>query len=281
MLEDTLPVEIPNQSFVGTGSLVFIMILLFIGMFITVAETIIKYYDLNLKRFSDALQVEMGLRTNTRVSLKENRIQLFEVVTNPLQKWLELYQLKLSLASSENDLKKSQIKIPGLPPKIIMEVKDFFFKREVTEKFLLTPHKVYLLRKISRGMIPALIGLLAAYGYREMVSFAVIGGLLSLYVVAISIYNFFYYRRLKLVISDEFLVKHLGIWNRREQYIEMYRLQSVTVQQPLWYRRKGLVNLVFHSAAGDIKFPVLRKSEVKPLINYLLYKIESTSKEWM
>ena len=281
MLEDTLPIEIPNQSFVGTGSLVFILILLLIGMFITIAETVIKYYDLNLKRYSDALQVEMGLRTNTRVSLKENRVQLFEVVTNPLQQWLDLYQLKLSLASSENDLKKSQIKIPGLPPNIISEVKDFFFKTEVTEKTFLVPHKIYLLRKISRGMIPAVIGLLAAYFYQEMLSFALIGGILSLYVVLLTVYNFFYYRRLKLSVSDEFLVKYSGIWNRRQQYIEMYRLQSISIQQPIWYKRRGLVNLTFHSAAGDIRFPVLRISEVQPLINYLLYKIESTSKEWM
>lgn len=281
MLEDTLPVELPDQSFIGTGSLVFIMLLLVIGMFITVAETVIKYYDLNLKKFKDALQVEMGLRTNTKVSLKENRVQLFQVVTNPIQRWLGLYQLKLSLASSENALEKSQIKIPGLPSEIIKEIKDFFFKTEVAEKHVLLPHKVYLLRKISRGMIPVILGLGLAYLYREMVSFAFMGGMLSIYFLGISVYNYFYYKSLKLSVSDEFLVKHSGIWNQKQQYIEMYRLQSVSIKQPIWYKRRGLVNLVFHSAGGDIKFPVLQKAEAKPIVDYLLFKIESTSKEWM
>lgn len=281
MLEETLPGEIPNQNFVGAGSLIFIMGLLVIGMIITVGETVIKYYDLNLKKFSDSLQVEMGLRNNTKVNLKARRIQLMQVVTNPIQQWIGLYKLKISLASSEDDLEKSQINIPGLPEGIIKQVKEYFFNADIFEKHFILPSKLLLLRKISRGMIPVVIGLLGAYFYRDHISLAILGGAISIYLILLTVYNFFYYKSLRLSVSEDFLIKHSGIWNRKQQYIEMYRLQSISVRQPLWYKRRGLVSLIFHSAGGDIDYAVVKQKEVMPLVNYLIYKIEATSRAWM
>lgn len=280
-LEDTLPAGVPKEQLLGTGSLIFILFLLFIGMVITVGETVIKYYDLNLKKFSDSLQVEMGLRNNVKVNIKANRIQVMEVVTNPLQKKLDLYKLKLSLASSENELGKSHIRIPGIPPDIVAEIKKYFFKIQVTEKLYFLPNQLYLARRISRGMIPAVVVIGLVFFFREYVSLAYAGILLSVYLVLMTVYNYFYYKSLRLSVSDDFLVKHSGLWIKKEQYLEIYRLQSVSVRQPLWYKNRGVVNLTFHSAGGDLNFYVVKTEEVRPLLNFVLYKIESTTDPWM
>ncbi len=281
MLEEVLPAEIPRQQMVEKGSFIFIMGLLLFGMFITVAETVIKYYDLNLKQFRDSLQVEMGLRNNTKVNIRAARVQMVEVNTNPLQKLLKLFTLKISLASSENDLEKSRIRIPGLPPEVIAQSQKFFFQKEILKKVRINPHKIILWRKFTRGLIPAIIGVTLLFFFPEYISGAILGGLVSSYLVLLLIYNYFYYKRLKLIIDEETVVKSSGLWVRREQYLEIYRLQAISVRQPLWYKRRGIVNLTFHSAGGDITFNGVLRKEVTPMINFFLYKVESTSRPWM
>ncbi|MGB7785627.1 MAG: PH domain-containing protein [Salinimicrobium sp.] len=281
MLEDTLPGRVPQSVFFSSGSFIFIIFLLLIGMLITIGETLIKYYDLNLKKFRDSLQVEMGLRNNTRVNLKASRIQLLQVLTNPLQKKLGLHKLKIALASSRDDVNKSKIVVPGLPQEIVTQVKKYFFGSEIERLHKITPNKLLLFRKISRGMIPLFLGLVLGFFYREFFSFGTLGLLASIYLVLLAVFNYFYYKSLRLYISNDFLVKHSGIWVRKKQFLEMFRLQALSVKQPLWYKRRGIVNLVFHSAAGDIHFNMVKEEQVRPLLNYLLYKIESTEKAWM
>lgn len=282
MLDESLPEEFVNpEIYWAQGKFFLIIFLLIIGMIITVGETVVKYFGLNLKKFRDRLQVEMGLRNNTRVSLRASRIQLLQVLTNPIQKKMDLFQVKISLASSQDELEKNQIKVVGLPPSVVSQIKQYFFKSEIEETYKILPSKFLLWRKISRAMIPLIIisGLL--FFYAQLVTPSWFIAIASAYIVLVSIYNFLYYRNLKLGVSEEFLVKHSGVWTRKQEILEMFRLQAVSVSQPIWYRKRGLVNLTFHSAGGDISFPMVKKEQVQPLLNFLLYRIESTERAWM
>ena len=282
MFNDELSAQLQEpQEYFSQGKFLFIIFLLLIGMLLTVGETVIKYFGLHLQKFKDTLQVEMGLRNNTKVNLRASRIQLLQVLTNPLQKKMDLYQVKISLASSEDDLEKNQVKIVGLPSLVVQQVKEYFYHSEITENFRLKPSKYFLLRKISRGLIPVIIlsGLLLFFNqFIDPVWFA---GIASAYVVLLSLYNYFFYRNLELGISEEFLIRHSGVWIQKKEFLEIFRVQAVSVSQPLWYKKRGLVNLTFHSAGGDIYFPMLTKREVQPILNYLLFKIEVTEKPWM
>lgn len=281
MLDEILPNELPQQEIIERGSYIFIMGLLLFGMVITVAETIIKYYGLNLKKFKDSLQVEMGLRNNTKVNIRAARVQMVEINTNPVQKLLKLFTIKIALASSENDLEKSRIKIPGLPPEVVEQVQSFFLKKHIEEKLTIIPHKIVLWRKFTKGSIPAMIGLVIGFFFQDQISVELIGGIGGIYLFLLSVYNFFYYKTLQLSLDQEILVKSSGLWVKKQQYLEIYRLQAISVRQPIWYIRRGIVNLTFHSAGGDITFNGVRKEQVKPLVNYLLYKVEGTLRPWM
>lgn len=269
------------EMFWAQGKFMLIIFLLLVGMIITVGETIIKYFDLHLKKYRDNLQVEMGLRNNTRVNLRASRIQLLQVLTNPIQKKMDLYQVKISLASSENDLEKNQIKVVGLPPDVVSQVKSYFYKTTIEEDFFILPSKFLLWRKMSRAMIPLVIISGFLFFYAQLITITWFAAIASLYILLVSTYNYFYFRKLKMGVSKNFLVKHSGVWLQKEEYLEMFRLQAVSVSQPLWYKRRGLVNLTFHSAGGDMNFPMVYSSQVQALINYLLFTIESTERPWM
>ncbi|WP_029035979.1 PH domain-containing protein [Salinimicrobium xinjiangense] len=269
------------QIYFAQGKLMLIIFLLLVGMLLTVGETVVKYYGLHLQKFKDNLQVEMGLRNNTRVNLRASRIQLLQVLTNPIQKKMNLYQVKISLASSEDDLEKNQIKVVGLPPDVVGQVKEYFYKKQIQENFRILPSKYLLLRKISRAMIPLVIVSGFLFFYAQFITLSWFLAIAVAYVVLVTGYNYLYFRNLKLGVSEDFLIRFSGVWIKKEQYLEMFRLQAVSVTQPIWYKRRGLVNLTFHSAGGDISFKMVKKSEVEPLLNYLVFRIESTEKPWM
>ena len=275
-------VDISYSAFTEVLSTVLLVAgLLLVGMIITISETFIKYYNLELKKSRSGLQLEMGLRNNTRVNIKERRMQLLEEVTNPIQKRLDLYQLKISLASSENDLRKQQIKVPGLSEEIVSKVKDYFYGIEIKEKYRILPHKILLFRKITRILLPLLAGLALLVTFFVEISWWWAGVIGVMLIVLFSLFQYFYFKTIRLLISENFLVIQSGLWNRRKQFIEMYKLQAVSVSRPVWYRKRNLVDLTFHSAGGDLSFPLVNKKEVVPLLNYLMYRIESTSESWM
>ena len=258
-----------------------ILLLILVGMLITLGETFIKYYNLELKKLPAGLQLEMGLRENTRITLRAERVQLLQVLTNPLQKKLDLYKLKLALASSGDDLKKDRIQIPGMPQEIVKKVEAYLYSSPISEDRQLRPHHLVLFRRVAGGFLPLIIGSLILVFSSFSLSPGWALGAVILYVLLLVSFQILYFRSLKLSVSKDFLVKHSGVWIKKKQIIEMYKLQSVSVSQPLWYKKRKLVNLIFHTAGGDVEFVFVDENEAIALMNYLLFKIESSERPWM
>lgn len=281
-LRQVFPDEI---SVVGNNGFTFtpwtILLMLLAVLIVTVADTFIKYFNLHLKKTDLGLQVEMGLRKNKKVSLKAKRVQSIEISSNPIQQRLDLHKLKISLATSADDSEKSVITIPGISQKFILRIKDYIHNTQIKQISQIVPNSMLIFRKIIRGLFPLLL-LPLLIGYYELnfrLEWIILG--IAGYTILLAGYQFLFFRSLKLSISKGFIVKYSGVWRRKQQHLEMWKLQSVSIIQPLWYKKQGLADLVFHSAAGDIYFEVIDENQAKPLMDYLLYKIESTSGEWM
>lgn len=256
------------------------VIVLFLSVLITVAEVFIKYFNLKLTQTRDSLELEMGLKTNTKVSLQPRRVQLLQVITNPVQKWLNLYEVRISLANSENELQKSKIKIPGLDQATVSKMNSFLYtggSGELGETF--TPDTLLLVRRLLIALIPAMGSYFVVY-FVDAISFTTWFLLAGLYAVAAVIWQILMFRSLKLIFSEDFVFRKYGVWNKTEERFEMYKVQSISVFQPLWYEKKNLVNIIFHTAGGDISFRTVNRN-ILPQINYMFYKIESNSRSWM
>ena len=111
---------------IGFLTILFVLLLL-LSISITIIEVFIKYYGLTIQQNKDKMEVEMGLKTNTKVSLQPRRLQLMRIKTNPVQECLNLYEAQISLSSSENELQKNKIKIPGLGKEIVEKIKYFLY----------------------------------------------------------------------------------------------------------------------------------------------------------
>lgn len=265
----------------SVGFFIFLfIILLLISIIITVVEVFLKYYGLKLVQTRENLELEMGLNTNTKISMQPRRVQLMQVITNPVQKYFNLYEARIALASSENALQKKKIKIPGLQENTVGKVTYFLYgkpKENFEETF--RPHRLMLIRRLVIILLPVVLSfiILKWYPYLDGGLWAILA---LLFLIIGTAYQFKRFRSLQLIFTDDFLQKKQGVWNRREERFEMYKMQSVTIKQPLWYKRRDLFNLVFHTAGGDVTFKAVGRS-VMVYINYILYKAEATNRKWM
>jgi putative membrane protein len=272
--------QVPDFTQSVSLMIILFVILLIISILITVLEVFLKYFGLKLVQTRESLDLEMGLKTNTRVSLQPRRVQLMQVVTNPVQKAFNLYESRIALASSENVLQKKKIKIPGLGKDTVSKVKTFLYgEMESSFEQIIRPHRLMLLRRIFIVFIPLAISYLILwwYPYTTGQFWALMA---ALYLILALPYQFLRFKSLKLIFTDDFLIKKQGVWTSREEVFEAFKMQAVTVKQPFWYKRRNLYNLVFHTAGGDVTFKAVNR-EVLPYINYLLYKVESSGRKWM
>lgn len=267
---------------IGYLTVLFVLLLL-LSISITIIEVFIKYYGLKIQQNKDKMEVEMGLKTNTKVSLQPRRLQLMRIKTNPVQKRFNLYEAQISLSSSENELQKNKIKIPGLGKEIVERIKYFLYPESSRSSFrsIFRPDRLLLFRKILLALFPVIVFL--AFWY-----FTAIINLRLEAVLAISIIyttgaltlQILAFQARKLIITEEFLQKKTGFWNQTEETLELFKIQSISVKQPIWYRRKNLVNVVFHTAGGDLRFSAVN-IDILQYVNYVLYKAEVNSKHWM
>lgn len=134
-----------------------ILLLLLAVVIVTVADTFIKYFKLNLIKTDLGLQVEMGLRKNKKVSLKGKRVQSMEISSNPIQKRLDLNKVKILLATSADNPGKSVITIPGISQTIVSRIKHYIYKDQIRRIFQIVPNRIFLFRKIIRGLFPLVL----------------------------------------------------------------------------------------------------------------------------
>ncbi|WP_405326924.1 PH domain-containing protein [Leeuwenhoekiella sp. LLG6367-2.1] len=268
----------PIELFALTA-IVFISIFL-LGLLISCIEIFIKYFDLKLQQTSDSLDLEMGLKTNTKTSLKPRRVQLLRVITNPIQKRLNLHEIQIAIASSQNDLTKTKIRIPGLERIQVEKVKKFLFTYKVKPGYVFTPAVYLYFRLIVLAGLPLLLtGVVASFIVPNYL--IEVTSILSIIYVALVIpYQYFWYRALSLEITPEFVIMKKGVWNQKTEIIELFKLQAVTVNQPIWYKKRNLYNYTFHTAGGDLTFP-LTSHQVQKQINYALFRVEIDHQPWM
>ena len=264
-----------------SGILLLTAVFLVASILITMIEVFIKYFNLKLKQTKGRLQVEMGLKTNKKISLQPRRVQLLQVKTNPVQQKMNLHELKISLANSEDTLQKSKIRIPGLGRTTLGKVQGFLYQEKPEHfKMRVRPGTILLYRRLFFSLLPVVVAWSVWWAFPFMKEFLLllITGTCTLLV---AFYQIKYYQSLSLLISDDFLQKKSGVWNKREEILEIYKIQSITVAQPYFYKNRNLVDLIFHTAGGDLFFRTVNEKKVRPYLNYAFYKIESARQAWM
>ena len=129
-------------------------------------------------------------------------------------------------------------------------------------------------------MVPIAIATLlnwnnAFFNWKEFALYAII------FSVFAGVLLWFSFKNYKLYVSNDFIIKQNGAWDIDTTIIEPYKIQAIQTQQFAWQKITDIGSVTMSTAGGTVSFTTANYTEIKKLINYWLYQIESSDKNWM
>jgi putative membrane protein len=82
-------------------------------------------------------------------------------------------------------------------------------------------------------------------------------------------------------INPTFINLRDGSIETNHSFIEIYKLQSVRLKRNVFQQYNGHADLILETASGSLVIEYLRIEEARKILNYLIFKVESTDKDWI
>jgi len=272
---DTLPIITSFLIVVG----------FFIGLILLVnlVRTILKYFDFTIQKSKQAIILSYGLLSTKNTLLNPNKVQKIKVTQNYFQKKLDVTTIGIHQASSDAEKvkEKDQIEVPGCTEK----------ESDAILKLLLgqLPQKgrQYLpnWRKLAVNtffflLVPILITLFLNYK-TEFVTWNDWFIYATIFSVFVGLMLWFSFKNYKLFVSNDFIIKQNGAWDIDTTIIEPFKIQAIETQQFFWQKATNIGSVTLSTAGGTVSFTTGNYSEIKQLVNYWLYQVETWEKNWM
>lgn len=264
------------------GLLLILMFIIGIVIFVVVfnlARTLLTYYNYQIQLKNKQLTVSYGLTDSHIIAVPSNKVQIFQVQQNYFQKLMNLFEVKIKqIESKENNKKKKGLIVPGANQQELKKIFNVIYQKQIEpNNSFHKPHIRILALKLLWLFIPAAIALTVLYFTDQLIYSWVV---LLLFIM---IYFFIWcgYRNEKLYIENDFIVWKKGIWDITTTYLQINKIQQVSVKQSVFQQKSNVGSLNLHTAAGTVVLYYYDFVLLQTLCNELLYNIEKNKNKWM
>lgn len=282
-IEDNRIEQVLDQGFSFFSICLLILFAILLVLTTNVIRTLIKYFNFQISKQKNALAISSGLFNRKNVLLKSNKVQLFAYSQNFFQKRFNLLNIKIKQATYETadkeENKKTDIEIPGCDTTERDEILKMIYQQVPSEGLKLMPnYRFIFLQTMLWIVIPVLIFLSIALVFHPPFRQYIL--LTIPYIIVVITMLYFEFKRHRLYVNEEFIIKRSGIWDVEHEIIEPHKIQAITAKQYFWHKKADVGHLILHTAAGLIHFKYGNYTKINHLVNFWTYKIESTEKEW-
>lgn len=253
--------------------------ILLVFVFNLVRMTII-YFDFTIRKENKSLLLSYGLFNTRNTIIQPAKVQIVKVVTNYFQRKMNLRRLVVFQASSDivRD-KKATINIPGCSKLESENIMEFVFNHQPQKGFMLKPDIRRVLSSVYKFILfPVLIFLVLTTIQGNWIYFWIIS-LSYIFIASALIYVSFQNNR--LFVHEDFIIKKSGIWDIDTEILAPFKIQAISTKQNFWHVNSNIGHLVLHTAGGDLVFKFGDFATIKKYVNYWLYQVETSDKEWM
>ena len=252
---------------------------IFLTLLISLVRTVLKYYDFSLFRTSDGFRIEAGLLNRRQVAARDHKIQLVSWADNPLKRMLRLYDVVLRQAASVQIQQRQAIVIPGCNRQNLEQIRRYYFDDEAMaglHTFGISPQFIRR-RMLYLGWIPflAVFGGIS-YFYNWPLALPVI-----LWPLTVYLYSRTAHKRWRYSFNGELILIQYGVFGHYNKSLRLFKIQNISIEQPLYHRLRKLANITLHTASGQIQIPMIALDQAIKLTDYLLFKVESDHRPWM
>lgn len=269
-----------NQSY-ETFTFVIGIILFFVAatFIVTIGRTVFKYLDLKVTKVDKDYEVEYGLLKRVTQVIKKNKAQVFEIEENPIKNYLNIKNVFISQASSQEINNKKKIGVVGISDVNIEILFHSIFDLSYPQVFI---NRNSSMKLMFRLMIKNVILCLAiAIGLYFWV------GLLYSLIISISLLSVFVLIAYKTVqkshigVNDQLIEVQSGSIHTNKKYIAVHKIQSIAIQRNFFQQRNQHADLFIYTASGRERINYLKLEEALAIANYLSFKVESSDYSWI
>lgn len=273
-----------DQSSLFIKLITFLVAILSIPFFILVSflvsllGSVIRYFNLTFWFTEGKFKVVSGLFTRNEKTIQLHKIQLFTWRTSPIQEVFGMFRLNIYQTTSAEDNQATSLEIPGSYQAQIDRTMEFVYPGITSAIF--KSHRIdpgYVQRMVFMfGLLPALAIGFYAY-YNDGVFLWLLTGIFPLSVWM----GYLYQSKRRVNFHPEYIISEAGIFGKTRKLIELYKIQHISLTSSPRERRRDVRTLYLYTAGGQIMIPYLNRKVAEDAMNYILYKIESSEKNWM
>ncbi len=275
-LQDTLP---QAQAFVQSIVLVLVLIGFFalVSVVISMIRSVLTYYRLRFSRSDKGFKIESGLFNRREVAARDTKIQILSWSQNLLQKTINLFKIKLKQASSTEVNTKRSIVVPGLSEEDVNKTRQYLFPSGFDDIIFEKVSIHFLLRRVMYWSVIGVPALAVSFIYAGLTTC-----LLALLFYSYGMLgSFMRYRKLRFGLNDEVMVLKGGVFGESNAQILLHKIQSLSISQNLYQKRRELSNLSIYTASGALVIPYISKQRSVEMLDLLMAKVENDTRPWM
>ncbi len=269
------------QTIASSVYTVFVLFLFFAILAFTYSliRITLKYYDLKLVREKSGFRVSYGLLNRKQTSAQDAKIQTISWAQNWLQKKVGLFQVFLRQASSKEVRSGKSISVPGCDQKNVEEIQQYLLRHTdfiaEAEKTSVDKHFFWY---VARNWTIAHLLVATFMIYTESWIQFTLASLFYLYFICTS---WFKYKKKGYTLFNQVTAIYGGAYGAKHMVFENHKIQTIQLKQSWYQLRRNLASLEISTAGGVVVLPFIKKETAQKIMDYLLYRVETSNKAWM
>ena len=259
-------------------NLILLLLLLLFSILVSMGKLIMTNFNLKVAEFQNKLEISKGLFQTMTLTLLPKRIQNLQITTNRLKAYYGLQTLTVKQAMV-NEKNMSNFSIVGLDAANMTEILKHLIPSYIarSNEAKQYPDRYYKrILAIRYSLIGLIFNLLV---YNALGAYIVIVIMISLVLIYICVNKA--YKKRFFYVDDEHLTIGSGLIERRTNMMALPKLQSVSVTQNIFQKKRQLATLVMTSSSQSLKIPYIKQSQAQLISDFLLFKLESQDLDWM
>ncbi|MFN2457732.1 MAG: PH domain-containing protein [Chitinophagaceae bacterium] len=275
--------NLPGESLMPNRSiLIFLFLAMSVLVFTVLVSTIrifLKFYDLQVHETPTGYYIRSGLTNVKERIVAFSKIQFISWKASWIRKKMNLWLLEYHISGADESKGKTKVQIPVTQKHQIPLLNQKYYSLPVIEHSAtaVTIHRSYVIRRfLLRGLIPAVIVIAITWVWWQNKSL-----LFLLYPLLIGISSWLFQKKFKLYALQDILYNIKGFLGEEKIILQWYKIQSVTLKQSIFQRKKNLATVILHTAGGSVVLPFISLQAAQQIVNYGLFEIERTDRSWM
>lgn len=259
-------------------ALAMVVAFIVMSLAISVIRTFLRFYDLSAVLKLQAVEIQTGLLKRESFRIPIRKIQYVKWESNPLRRAVGFESAKIKPSNSVEDTASNQRnEIPALRKLQSEVLTEGIFPGFREPEAVLKANKWAYARiavLISLVIILPAVGILFAfYGFVSL--------LILLLIPIIGVLGYSYGKTVRIFYDQDYLLIKKGWFFTERVVLPSYKLQSISISENVFLKRRYLCHLQFYTAAGGLSVRYLNIDEARAIYDYLLYCVERSNEPWM